>query len=388
MSLDMTTEAVASEAGDALPPASEAAVVETPVVETASPAPAEKPKPTMEETIRAAYRNSKRERDETGRFASKNPAPEADAKELADALTTPQEPVEAEAPPPEPKVEPALPPLDPPAHFTAAQKATFANLTREAQEIVLNTEKTREADYTKRAQEHSETRKQFDDYRKAADPFFAALKPFEQYLGQVSQSVGTPVPHMLAGLVRTESQLRTGSPEQKMAALADIATQYGIPLNGVGQENALLGTITQLRQELGQIKGHLSQKQQEDAQRLAAEQRRAELELQTTINEFKKDKPYFEEIRPYAAALLEKGLAPDLQSAYDMAVHANPTVRAQVLADQRKTEEAKRQAEAKAKVEQAKKAAAANVRSGPVANPSRRTMDDTMREAFRRAQSA
>jgi colicin import membrane protein len=376
MSLDMTTEAVASEAGDALPPASEAAVVETPVVETASPAPAEKPKPTMEETIRAAYRNSKRERDETGRFASKNPAPEADAKELADALTTPQEPVEAEAPPPEPKVEPALPPLDPPAHFTAAQKATFANLTREAQEIVLNTEKTREADYTKRAQEHSETRKQFDDYRKAADPFFAALKPFEQYLGQVSQSVGTPVPHMLAGLVRTESQLRTGSPEQKMAALADIATQYGIPLNGVGQENALLGTITQLRQELGQIKGHLSQKQQEDAQRLAAEQRRAELELQTTINEFKKD------------ALLEKGLAPDLQSAYDMAVHANPTVRAQVLADQRKTEEAKRQAEAKAKVEQAKKAAAANVRSGPVANPSRRTMDDTMREAFRRAQSA
>jgi hypothetical protein len=80
---------------------------------------------------------------------------------------------------------------------------------------------------------------------------------------QVSQSLGTPVPQLLAGIVRAlRRSLRTGSPEQKQAALYEIATTYGVPLNGQGSRHALMGTIAQLRQELGQVKGYLSQQQQ------------------------------------------------------------------------------------------------------------------------------
>lgn len=398
MSLDMTPEAVASEAGGAVPSASEptretvntdaAAAAPTPAKEAAN----EAPKPSIDDTLRAAYRNSKRHRDEAGRFASLSPPAEPNPTELAEALAAPQEPAGAEAAPPEATApDPALPPIEAPRDFTADQKAQFAKLPREAQEIVANAEKARLAEYTRRAQEHSDTRKQFDDYRRSADPFFQALQPFQQYLGHVAQSIGTPVPQMLAGLVQTEARLRTGAPEAKRAVLAEIAATYGIPLDGAApagsQDHALMGTIAQLRQELGQVKGYLTQQQQAEHEKAQRAEQATARDMQRTIAEFAKDKPYFEEVRPYAAALLEKSLATSLDQAYEQAVRAHPAVFAKIHADQRAADEAKRQAEAKAKAEQARKAAATNVRSAP-SQPTPKTMDDTMREAFRRAQSA
>lgn len=394
MSLDTTLEAVASEAGGVAPSASESIVDTSPatLVETPSAAAPEPAKPTIDDTLRAAYRKSKIQRDEGGRFAPSSAPSSAPDTVPAPAEAAPQaEPAPVEATPPEATtLDPASPPIDAPRDFTAEQKAEFAKLPREAQEIVANAERARLAEYTRRAQEHSESRKQFDDYRRAADPFFQALKPFEQYLGQVAQSIGTPIPNMLAGLVQTEARLRTGTPEQKWSTLAEIAAAYGVRLDGTapaGHDNALMGTIAQLRQELGQVKGYLTQQQQaayEQAQR--AEQATAG-ELQRTIAEFAKDKPYFEEVRPYAAALLEKNLASDLAQAYEQAVRAHPAVFAKIQADQRAADDAKRQAEARAKAEQARRAAAPNVRSAP-SHPTPKTMDDTMREAFRRAQSA
>jgi hypothetical protein len=382
MSFDTTPEAVASEAGGAVPSASDA-ISSTPIVETTpSTTEAEAPKQTLDDTLKAAFRNSKRSRDDAGRFAPKDGASNT---ALADALTTPQEQVSAEATPPvEQQVEQAKPPLDPPAHMTAEQKADFSKLPREAQELVSRFAEKAQADFTRRAQEVANERKQIEEYRKAADPFFQALKPFESYLGQVAQSERMPVPQLLHGLVQTEARLRTGNAQEKAAAFYELANYYGVPLDGSGQENALMGTITHLRQRLDQVTGYLTQQQQaEYARRQEAEQTTFS-ELQRTISEFAKDKPYFDEVRPYAAALLEKGLANDLQSAYDMAVHANPTIRAQLQAEQNAAAEAKRQAEAKAKADQARRAAAPNVRSGPASNPSPKSMDDTMREAYRR----
>jgi hypothetical protein len=383
MSDSTTSEAVASGAGDAVSsPAPEVTISTTPVETTPATPSTEAAKPSMEDTLRAAYRNSKRRREPDGKFAAKADAAEpSPGKELAEALTTPnQEQVTAEATPAaEPKVEQA-PPLDPPAHFTAAQKAEFARLPRQAQEVLSEAVKTTYAEVTKKAQEASEVRQQLDAVKRFADPLHQALSPFGQYLGEVARDIGTPVPQMLAGLVKTEATLRRGTPDQKRATLYEIATTYGVPLDGAAPEsNALIGTIAQLRQELGQVKGFLSEQQRQQAEYSQREQQATQGELQRTIADFSKDKPYFEAVKPVMASLLHVGAVETLQDAYDRAVYADPTIRQALEVERGKAEEAKRQAAAKAKAEEARKAAAANVKSAPPSPPKPKSWDDSLR---------
>jgi ribosomal protein S25 len=68
-------------------------------------------------------------------------------------------------------------------------------------------------------------------------------------------------------------------------------------------------------------------------------------------------------------------------------VWANPTTRAARIAEQKKAEEQKRKDEAARHAVEAKKAAAANVKS-EVGKPSPKSMDDTLRETFRRVSAA
>jgi nicotinamide mononucleotide adenylyltransferase len=391
MSLETTSEAVASGAGDAVSsPAPEVTnlVTNSEIGNSGNPAVASTPsteaaKPSMEDTLRKAYRDSKRERGPDGKFAAKSPdaAEPTPGQELAEALTAPQEPAKAEAPTPEAApLDQALSPIEAPRNLTATQKAEFAKLPRQAQEVLATVVKTAEAEVTKRAQESAEVRKQLDAVKRFADPLHQALSPFGQYLGQVAQSIGTPVPQMLAGLVKTEATLRTGTPEQKRATLYEIATTYGVPLDGQAPEaNALMGTIAQLRQELGQVKGYLSEQHRAQAEYSQQEQMATQGELQRTISDFSKDKPHFEAVRPVMASLLHVGAVETLQDAYDRAVYADPTIRQALEVERGKAEEAKRQAAAKAKAEEARKAAAANVRSAPPSPPKPKSWDDSLR---------
>lgn len=96
------------------------------------------------------------------------------------------------------------------------------------------------------------------------------------------------------------------------------------------------------------------------------------------LQQWSQGKPYFEEVRPMMAHLLQSGAVPplpgnraDLDKAYDMALYAIPEVRAKILADQRKKEETDRAAvaakEKKAQQEQAEKARRASGGLGPSA---------------------
>jgi hypothetical protein len=428
MSDSTTSEAVASGAGEAIAssPAPEvtntAPVAETKPVETvetkAAEKPAEKPKTlkeAMDDTARKAYRKAQgiKPRDETGKFASDSPLPRAPVfkADSAKAEASPAaETAQAEATPPvEAKVEPAAKPLDAPAHFKAEDKAKFANLPREAQEVVLATEKTREADYTKRSQEFAEFKKQTDAFRQQAEhyhrstaPLLQAIEPFRQYLAQTSQSTRIPVPEMLSGLLRTESQLRMGSPDQKLAVLRNIAAEYGVSFDGQGQyspdANPEVSQIRQeiaaLRQENQRLTGAMTNQQRIEHQRMQQwqhaqqqAQMQEQAQLQSHIAESAKDKPHFEELRKPMAALLQSGAAQDLNQAYEMASYADPNIRAQILADQRAKDEAKRQKEAREHADKARLAAAVNVTSVPSkSNP--KQWSDTVRAAARAAYSA
>lgn len=93
----------------------------------------------------------------------------------------------------------------------------------------------------------------------------------------------------------------------------------------------------------------------------AVEQNLSEEKLsktQSEIDKFKADKPYYDQLEPLMIALIETGQAPrELQTAYDMALYANPQTRTRILEDQRKTDVERKATEIKAKTDKAKKAA-------------------------------
>jgi len=87
-------------------------------------------------------------------------------------------------------------------------------------------------------------------------------------------------------------------------------------------------------------------------------QQQSEAKTNEILANWSKDKPHFESVRGLMAQLIQSGAVPlkdgqvDLDGAYDMALYANPEIRAQVLAAQ----EAERVKQLKAKQEAAKKA--------------------------------
>jgi hypothetical protein len=65
-----------------------------------------------------------------------------------------------------------------------------------------------------------------------------------------------------------------------------------------------------------------------------------EAQAHAVLNEFKKDKPYFEQVRAAMARLISNGSIPftadgaiDLQGAYDAACHLDPAIREQIFND-------------------------------------------------------
>jgi hypothetical protein len=231
------------------------------------------------------------------------------------------EPAEASAPGDEPNaaVEPAeSQPLEPPARWTDQDKATFANLPREAQNVLLERHKSMEADYTRKAQEIAE-------YRKSADPYVEAINPYQDYLSQIAPTLNSTPDQLIGQLLAAEYSLRTGSPEQKAQALAQIAASYGIAptMDGYADGNNAYQPdpfVSQLYQNQPVFDQRLAQ-----LERITAEQQEAYLE--NHVNEFATAKdtagnlvhPYFEDVKVHMRALLQIGEANSLGEAYEIA---------------------------------------------------------------------
>jgi hypothetical protein len=384
----VTTEAVASGGGESV---SSAPVVETnttPAVETTTTTPADAPKPSMDDTMRAAWRKHNPTRGDGGRFASPNPQPAPEASQTGTTEgAIPAEPTTA----PEPAIE-QLP--EPHARWDEAKKAKFAALTsKEARELALEIQAEHEATFTRTSQEHA-------NFRKQAEPFVQAIQPFQQYLTQLSQQTGLHPAQLVNTVMRAEYALRTGTPEQKAQALRQIVADYGIDAQSLAtgqpaEAQQVDPTIAALRNEVNQLKGYLTQQQRE--QHAAREQATAKQqgEMQRVIDDFAKGKSDFSSLESDILALVplirqsEPALSPSqiLEKAYERAAWANPTTRASRLAEQQKAAEKKRQEEAAKHALEAKKAAAPNVQSS-VGKPKPKSMDDTLREAYRRASAA
>lgn len=309
-----------------------------------------------------------RPRDDRGRFALKDNAPEASVPGATEgaqpAVTTPAPgPAVVQQPEAHPKWDGAL-------------KAKFTNLPAEAKQFALDVQAVQEAYNTRRDQE-------FASYRQAADPLLSAVQPFQSYLAQVSAQMGVPPGGLISGLLDTERVLRTGNQEQKVQALGQVMQSYGIDLAQIiggqiaqnpGQPGAqqfdpailnLRQTNVRLENEVNSIKAALAQQAQ-------FAQQAEDQKVKSTIDAFLTEKnadgtvkhPHVEWATPLMSHYLSSGRATTLSDAYELALAPMQQSVATELANRHKATDAERQAA----VEKARKAAPVKAATGSLPN--------------------
>jgi hypothetical protein len=283
---------------------------------------------------------SDRARDEKGRFAPKDSAAKASEPEQAETATTAD--IKTEAQPAQ------VQPVEPPHTWSADEKAKFASWPRDVQEHVVARYKAMEADYTRKTQETAE-------FRRSAEPLLNAIKPFDQYLSQVGPSLGRSKEQLITDLLATEYRLRTGSAQEKYAALAQITQTYGIDLAALAG-----GQVPQPDPAYQQLASKLQAFEEREAQREAqvhqqqAQQALSYLEsLKVASDEHGKPKyPLFEQVRYPVAKMLENGEATTYDEAYQKAAAPINALIATELENRAKQADTQRK-EAVAKAEKA-----------------------------------
>lgn len=204
-----------------------------------------------------------------------------------------------------------------PSSWTPKARESWASLPEDARKEILR----REEDSVKGIRQLQEQMAPYTQFAQNLEPFIKEaidnrVDP-SQYIGNV----------MVA-----ERRLRTGSAEERFSSLVEIAESYGIPLRRIineamGQEvvpdpflnrkqNALPPEVQRELEESRAFREEMRQgKQTSDTSALEKE-----------IDEFKKDKEFFEDVKLDMAVIFDAGRATSLQEAYDMACRMNPGV--------------------------------------------------------------
>lgn len=313
--------------------------IDQPVVET--------PAPSLRETIEKARdeaveketasqevkaekkprqaKSENRDRDETGKFLGKE-AKEAPLKDKPSLPDQPTPPVVEE------------PAIQPPQAYSGAVKAKWNELPKDIQKELS----VREQFFHKELTKHDEERNFGRTVDKIVQPYMATIR-----------SEGATAPQAIESLLNMAHVLRVGSPQQKSDLLLRTAQTFGVDLRSAVQQPQQQ-VNPQLQSALQQVQTLQAKMEQAEADKKAAE----EAEIHQTIKTFSEDPKniHFETVREHMRALLNGGIAKDLQDAYDQAVYANPQTRSTLLDQQKSASTEQRVAEQKARAEAARKA--------------------------------
>lgn len=214
----------------------------------------------------------------------------------------------------------------------------------------------------------------YRDRASAYDRVEAAMAPYQQTLQQLNAQ-----PEQAIGeLMGIDHILRYGQPAEKAAMLVKVAKQFNVPLEHLGQVNPLHQQMLDQAQRLHSY----------EAQQHAAKQEQAQRNLDTLTSEvvkFSEGKEHFGAVEAEMMAAIptvnqqmpNASAQEKLQRAYDIAIYANPKVRAAIEAQQREAQ----QQQLRQKAVEAKKAAATNrTPRGSVATTAAvGSMEDTIR---------
>lgn len=319
-------------------------------------------------------------RDAQGRFVAADQA--AKPGEAAPDGTQPREDISAPQTPSEPHPAPETgSSSEAPANWSAQDRETFSKLPPEGQAFLLRRHSEMEGDYQRRVQANA-----------VAAQFTNSLAPIFQdpiVNGSLQQAGVSPFDAIVewAGFHRRAMDPR---PEVRTALLTELGQRMGLNPAAVNGQMSQPGPVPQLSEadlqdpairffadHLGRtfsdvqaLRGELHQMRQASDQQAQAETMRV---TRWGIDSFADEKdaqgqpkhPHFDAVLPQLIELYRANPERDLQEAYDMAIWAVPTVRAQLLQAERATAEAKQQNA------RAKQAVRSNVRgiTSPVSKP-------------------
>lgn len=346
-----------------------AAAPDAPVADTPAPAPEapakverveelnakEAAEKALDDDLRKAFRNSKRERSDDGKFAPKDgtiappkakeapPASQPEAKDAPKSVESkPDQQPEAV------KVEPAKPQppaIDAPASWSAEMKAKWAALPSEAQQYVAQ-----------REQEAHSKISQLGQYAKQMEPVREVLDAHQAYL----RNVPMPPTQLLNKLLDASRRLDTGD---AVGVIRELIQNYRVDpftlIDDGTQTQQPDPKVANLERQLAQLQHEQQQwRAQQEQQVKAAEEAKLNA-LYSEVDQFAKDKADWStlqaDIIANVAAIREAkpqaSNAEVLQDAYDRARWANPVTRAKMQQDLQAQADAKR-------IEEAKKAAA------------------------------
>lgn len=236
--------------------------------------------------------------------------------------------------------------------------------------------------FLRRSNEMHQGVEQYKQAAQFAQSMERAITPYAATL----RSLNLTADKAVSGLMEADQRLRNGD-IQYFASLAksynfnpaQLAEMFGAqqPSN----EPRIDPNVHAAQQRIDRLEAHIQN------QELTAQQQ-AQNELNSQISAFAADPSHshFESVKGHMAALLQAGQAKDLADAYEQAVYANPTTRAAMLQQQA----AAQREEAAKKAQAAKAAASVNVRSRPSMPVSKPigSMDDTIRDEYRRLTGA
>jgi len=194
-------------------------------------------------------------------------------------------------------------PLEPPQHWAAEDRDTFAGVPREAQEFLLKRHKDMEADYTRKTQEVASARRQFEEQQEI-------MAPISQDLALAGADANAFIRQQVAWAQAFKADPR--------AALGKLAGAYGLDVAQLseGQEE-VDPTVQAMQQELANIRANQQQS-------LQAQQQTEQQRLLQSIEDFSKATddtgnlryPHFKEIQQDMGREIQAGLATGLEDAY------------------------------------------------------------------------
>jgi predicted hydrocarbon binding protein len=323
---------------------------------------------SIEKSMSDAYDKINPAREPTGQFKGKDTPAETPAEGATEGDTaTPelkdQNPAETVVEPP------VVAAIDAPLSWSAEMKAKFASLPPDAQSYIAQ----REGEAHKRISELGQQVKAIEPIRNVV----------EQFRGTFQRNGLAPA-DAIARMMAIENSLE----QDAETTIHQIAKAYGVDLSGSqsatqepGQES---GEVRALKAELQALKRTVGETASKVTARERSEQEREHADLASTIEKFSKDQPHFEAVRTVMAGLMTSGAAETLEDAYDMAIHANKSIRSSIEAESRKAAEAKAAEEAKKKATDAKKLGSLNVKSSSASPAKRGSWEQTLREVGER----
>lgn len=222
-----------------------------------------------------------------------------------------------------------------PKSWSAEDRAKFASLPPDLQQVVANRENERDKFLTQKSNEYSQIMKQRNEY----DHVLTDIEPSLRSMGIDKVQA---VKELVALYKHFESD--------PVGYIQQVAQSRGIDL-----QKLVSGQLDPRQIALQQQTHKISSLEQKLDGFFQEQEKQIETTLSREINAFASDpaNEFYSEVRVHMGKLIGSEQAKDLQEAYDMAVWANPATRAKLLAKQ----EAERIKEHTAKVKQAKKAA-------------------------------